>query len=80
MTQVTDAAGRVRAVTVFTLGPCTVSQIKTAPTDGYEAVQVTFGKRKLTPRDRARRAAISPRPRSPPASRRASSSAAAKAS
>ena len=30
MTQVTDAAGRVRAATVLTLGPCTVSQVKTA--------------------------------------------------
>src|SRR5260221_7534035 len=47
MTQVTDPAGRVRAATVLTLGPCTVSQVKTAATDGYEAVQVTFGKRKL---------------------------------
>src|ERR1700690_3061014 len=47
MTQMTDAAGRVRAATVLTLGPCTVSQVKTAATDGYDAVQVTFGKRKL---------------------------------
>jgi large subunit ribosomal protein L3 len=30
MTQMTDAAGRVRAATVLTLGPCTVSQVKTA--------------------------------------------------
>lgn len=48
MTQMTDANGRVRAATVLTLGPCTVSQLKTAATDGYEAVQVTFGKRKLS--------------------------------
>src|SRR5271167_2041370 len=48
MTQMTDPAGRVRAATVLTLGPCTVSQVKTAATDGYEAVQVTFGKRKLS--------------------------------
>jgi large subunit ribosomal protein L3 len=48
MTQVTDPNGRVRAATVLTLGPCMVSQVKTAATDGYEAVQVTFGKRKLT--------------------------------
>jgi len=33
-------------VTVVALGPCVVTQIKTAPTDGYEAVQVTFGKKK----------------------------------
>jgi large subunit ribosomal protein L3 len=48
MTQVTDATGRVLAVTVIQLGPCTVTQLKTEPTDGYEAVQVTFGKRKGT--------------------------------
>jgi len=48
MTQMTDAAGRVCAATVLTLGPCTVSQLKTAATDGYEAVQVTFGKKKLS--------------------------------
>lgn len=46
MTQVTDPAGRVRAVTVIQLGPCTVTQLRTEPTDGYEAVQVTFGKKK----------------------------------
>jgi len=48
MTQVGDAAGRVLAVTVIQLGPCAVTQIKTSPTDGYAAVQVTFGKRKLS--------------------------------
>ncbi len=48
MTEVNDAAGRVRAVTVIQLGPCVVTQLKTGPTDGYDAVQVTFGKRKLS--------------------------------
>lgn len=48
MTEVNDAAGRVRAVTVIQLGPCVVTQIKTAPADGYDAVQVTFGKKKLS--------------------------------
>lgn len=47
MTQVSDAGGRVQAVTVIQLGPCTVTQLKTAPTDGYEAVQVTWGRKKL---------------------------------
>ncbi len=46
MTQIGDAASRVQAVTVIALGPCVVTQIKTAPTDGYEAVQVTWGKKK----------------------------------
>jgi large subunit ribosomal protein L3 len=48
MTQVVDAAGKVIAVTVVQLGPNLVSQLKTAGTDGYDAVQVTFGKRKLS--------------------------------
>jgi large subunit ribosomal protein L3 len=48
MTQLTDASGRVRAVTVIQLGPCTVTQIKSEATDGYEAVQVTLGKKKLS--------------------------------
>lgn len=48
MTQVGDAVGRVQAVTVIQLGPCAVTQIKTPPTDGYAAVQVTYGKRKLS--------------------------------
>ena len=46
MTQSVDATGRVRAVTVIQLGPCAVSQIKTGPVDGYDAVQVTWGRKK----------------------------------
>ncbi len=46
MTQVGDAAGKVRAVTVIQLGPCAVTQLKSAPADGYEAVQVTWGRRR----------------------------------
>ena len=46
MTQTVDTAGRVRAVTVIQLGPCAVSQIKTASLDGYDAVQVTWGRKK----------------------------------
>jgi large subunit ribosomal protein L3 len=48
MTQIGDASGRVLAVTVIQLGPCAVTQIKADPTDGYDGVQVTFGRRKLT--------------------------------
>jgi hypothetical protein len=48
MTQLTDAHGRVRAVTVVQLGPCTVTQLKAQPTDGYDSVQVTWGKKKLS--------------------------------
>jgi large subunit ribosomal protein L3 len=55
MTEVTDGLGRARAVTVIELGPCTVTQVKTAPTDGYEAVQVTSGKKKLSRATKAER-------------------------
>jgi len=48
MTELTDTAGRLRAVTVIQLGPCTVTQLKSEPADGYDAVQVTFGKKKLS--------------------------------
>jgi large subunit ribosomal protein L3 len=46
MTQTIDGAGRMRAVTVIQLGPCAVSQIKTRPLDGYDAVQVTWGRKR----------------------------------
>ena len=48
MTQVTEATGKVRAATVIQLGPCAVTQIKTAATDGYDAVQVSFGRRRVS--------------------------------
>ena len=48
MTQIGDAGGRVQAVTVIQLGPCAVTQLKGAATDGYDAVQVTWGKKKLS--------------------------------
>ncbi|MBF2077298.1 MAG: 50S ribosomal protein L3 [Synechococcales cyanobacterium T60_A2020_003] len=43
MTQVFDEEGRAIPVTVVQAGPCTVTQIKTVPTDGYSAIQVGFG-------------------------------------
>src|SRR6185503_4821935 len=43
MTQVFDDSGVVRAATVITAGPLTVTQIKGKDTDGYEAAQVGFG-------------------------------------
>ncbi|MBV8772947.1 MAG: 50S ribosomal protein L3 [Deltaproteobacteria bacterium] len=46
MTQILDPKGRLRAVTVIQLGPCAVSQIKSRPADGYDAVQVTWGRKK----------------------------------
>lgn len=43
MTQVWDADDNVVPVTVIQAGPCTVSQVKTKATDGYDAVQIGFG-------------------------------------
>jgi large subunit ribosomal protein L3 len=43
MTQIFLQDGRLVPVTVLEAGPCTITQVKTAQTDGYEAVQVGFG-------------------------------------
>jgi large subunit ribosomal protein L3 len=40
MTQVFDPDGTVHPATVIKAGPCVVVQAKTAPTDGYQAVQL----------------------------------------
>jgi large subunit ribosomal protein L3 len=42
MTQVYDDAGRLLPVTVIQAGPCTIMQVKTVETDGYNAVQIGF--------------------------------------
>ena len=42
MTQVYDDAGVLHPVTVVQAGPCTVLQVKTEETDGYNAVQIGF--------------------------------------
>ena len=39
--------GRVIAVTPIAAGPCIVSQVKTKSKDGYEALQLAYGNRKL---------------------------------
>lgn len=46
MTQIFDADGKAVGVTVIEVGPCPVVQVKTTETDGYEAVQVGFGRRR----------------------------------
>ncbi len=43
MTQVFDDAGVVTPVTIIQAGPCFVTQVKDADTDGYSAVQLGFG-------------------------------------
>ena len=42
MSQIFAEDGRLIPVTVIEAGPCFVSQVKTAATDGYEAVQIGF--------------------------------------
>lgn len=46
MTRVFNDAGVSVPVTVIELGPCVVTQVKTAETDGYDAVQIGFGSMK----------------------------------
>jgi len=43
MTQISDVNGAAVPVTLLEAGPCFVSQVKTAETDGYNAVQLAFG-------------------------------------
>jgi large subunit ribosomal protein L3 len=43
MTQVFDEAGKAIPVTVIQAGPCIVTQVKSAQTDGYSAIQVGYG-------------------------------------
>ena len=43
MTQIFDEKGNVIPVTVIEAGPCSVVQIKSEETDGYNAVQLGFG-------------------------------------
>ena len=46
MTQIIGEDGVVTPVTIVQAGPATVTQIKTVETDGYNAVQLGFGKGK----------------------------------
>ncbi|MDR1300792.1 MAG: 50S ribosomal protein L3 [Candidatus Nomurabacteria bacterium] len=43
MTQITSEDGVVIPVTIISAGPCTVTQVKSAETDGYTAVQLGYG-------------------------------------
>jgi large subunit ribosomal protein L3 len=55
MTRVFDEEGVAVPVTVVEAGPCSVVQVKTPETDGYEAIQLGFGSRKAK---RARKARL----------------------
>jgi large subunit ribosomal protein L3 len=46
MTQVYGEQGKLIPVTVVEAGPCRVVQVKTPKTDGYRAVQLSFGPKK----------------------------------
>lgn len=46
MTQIFDEDGKAVGVTVLEVGPCHVVQVKTEATDGYEAVQLGFGRKR----------------------------------
>jgi large subunit ribosomal protein L3 len=46
MSQLFSPDGEVTPVTVIQAGPCTVTQIKSVESDGYNAVQLSFGEKK----------------------------------
>jgi large subunit ribosomal protein L3 len=43
MTQVYDESSRLVPVTVIQAGPCTIMQVKTVQSDGYNAIQLGYG-------------------------------------
>jgi len=43
MSQIFRDNGEVAAVTAIEAGPCTITQVKTAAKDGYNAIQIGFG-------------------------------------
>ena len=43
MTQIFDEKGIVIPVTVIEAGPCTITQVKTVETDGYNSIQLGYG-------------------------------------
>ena len=44
MTQIFDESGNIIPVTILKVGPCVVTQIKTETKDGYNSIQVGYGK------------------------------------
>ena len=48
MTQIFDESGTIFPVTLLKTEECQISQIKTVTTDGYNSVQVAYGKEKLS--------------------------------
>jgi large subunit ribosomal protein L3 len=46
MTSIFDPSGKQTACTIIEAGPCVVTQVKTIESDGYNALQVSFGDKK----------------------------------
>ncbi len=46
MTSIFDLSGKQTACTIIEAGPCVVTQVKTQDTDGYNALQLSFGDKK----------------------------------
>ena len=46
MTRIFNDNGDVVPVTILSVGPCVVTQVKTLKKDGYEAVQLGYGQKK----------------------------------
>ena len=46
MTSMFSEEGKNIPCTIIEAGPCTVTQIKTKETDGYDAVQISFDEQK----------------------------------
>jgi large subunit ribosomal protein L3 len=61
MTQIYNDKGQCFPVTVIQAGPCTVRQVKTQGNDGYSALQISFGSRKIKNVSRAEVGHLVPR-------------------
>jgi large subunit ribosomal protein L3 len=46
MTSIFDPSGKQTACTIIEAGPCVVTQVKTQDSDGYNALQISFGDKK----------------------------------
>ncbi|MFM7671159.1 MAG: 50S ribosomal protein L3 [Bacteroidota bacterium] len=46
MTSIFDSTGKQTACTIIEAGPCVVTQVKTQASDGYNALQLSFGEKK----------------------------------
>jgi large subunit ribosomal protein L3 len=46
MTSIFDPSGKQTACTIIEAGPCVVTQVKTTESDGYNAIQLSYGEKK----------------------------------